>query len=214
MLFSFSCSNSVADIESLIDTTQSDMTIRNMEVIYSSSALVKFKLTTPLLIEKTVGRKVVSNQFPQGVHIWSYDADGNLQFELKGDSAIHLLAEEKWRLRGNVVGFRPLDSSTIRTELVHWDQKAQKIYSDTETVINRPNQITDVVASGFRSDSPFDSFQLLYISQGEVSVPKIDRGAFLGTTDSLSQQATDSIAQAPRTPDSTHTRPAMEADKH
>ena len=130
----FSCVNDMEVVYKYIDEEiEPDMVGDNVEALYSDSARLQMKLSTPLLKQFT-SAKEQRREFPEGLHVWFYEKTGELKAEITANWAKQDIENKLWEARGNVVIIND-EGSKLETEQFFWDQKKGIVYSEKYTKI-------------------------------------------------------------------------------
>lgn len=87
--------------------------------------------------------------FEKGVYLEKFDSIFQVEASIKADTAYFFNKEELWKLMGNV-HIQNLKGEQFDTELLYWDQRAQRIYSDEFIRIEQPDRI--ITGHGFESN--------------------------------------------------------------
>ncbi len=150
----FSCSpNNKAEIEEyIVDESAPLMSADAFRVIYSDSALVRFRMTAT---------EVVSYEgyleFPKGIFVEKLNVQQKVESELKADYARHDEKASLWIAENNVVAINAAGDS-LKTEELFWDEKKGRIYSTKQVQIVRADQIINGV--GFESDQSMENWEI------------------------------------------------------
>lgn len=146
----FSCKNDVNDVKKVVESVDYPSMIGDsIELIYSDSARIKYKVNTPKYIEYK--RKDNDLQeFPLGLSIILYNTDGTLQGTFKSNYAKKIAKDNLWIARGNVVIVNN-EGAKLETELLYWDMNKKLIYSDAYTRLTKDGEIIEG-NDGFKSD--------------------------------------------------------------
>lgn len=173
-VFFYSCSKaSIKDWEELEASTKPEIIGHNVEIQQSKSGIVQFRLLAPKVIEQYKDDNPYIYITPKGIHIWQYDANAKLGFELVADSAYIIEPEQYYELWGNIVLFNEQDSSKITTEKVIINQKENIIYTDVDVFIEKFRDISNGKAAGFKSDLTFESPRFYKLTRGDVSYEEL-----------------------------------------
>ena len=87
--------------------------------------------------------------FEKGVYLEKFDSIFQVEASIKADTAYFFNKEELWKLMGNV-HIQNLKGEQFDTELLYWDQRTQRIYSDEFIRIEQPDRI--ITGHGFESN--------------------------------------------------------------
>ncbi len=149
------CENSLNDIQKISSKEEDKPISRStgVDIIYSDSAKVKFRITTPLMIEHTDIAKAY-REMPKGVKIVFYDDDLKEKGEITSDYAVLHDKENVVDFRKNVVASNAQGEKFKSEELID-DITKKKLYS------TKPVQIT--MANGnVMNGTGFNSNDSLY----------------------------------------------------
>ena len=123
------CKNDIKEVNALAEREKRpDMTGENLELVYSDSARIKYRVLAPEYI-KVNREKEKYEEFPKGIHVLSYDPAGKMIGSIKAKYAKKLEDEMLWEARNEVVIINA-EGKKLETELLYWDMKKELIYSD------------------------------------------------------------------------------------
>lgn len=142
-----------------------EVVAENLEVLYSDSAVIRFKLTTPQL-KIYEDEEVPYNEFPLGFKIEQYNAQNEITSCIEALYGKYYEEKELWEAKQNVVAVTK-DNDTLKTELLYWDEKKDKIYSDQFVKFIRKEQI--ITGIGFESDLQMKNWKIINV-KGTVVV--------------------------------------------
>ncbi|OOQ58545.1 LPS export ABC transporter periplasmic protein LptC [Mucilaginibacter pedocola] len=145
MLFS-ACENDINKIQEIAaaDATKPIQRTTDLDVIFSDSALVKFRLRSPLFIEYQV--KEPYSTMPKGVKITSLDKDAKENGNIVSDSACMRNNNKLIEFYKNVVATNS-EGTVYKSEELIWDQNKKIYYS------NKPVEMTKVGGDIMRGTS-------------------------------------------------------------
>ena len=113
----FSCKNDMEEVNRVAnDEILPEMTGHNLEMIYSDSARIKYKVITPEYLKMSEGEEKYE-EFPQGLHAISYDTDGKEIGSITCKYAKKLEEEQLWEARNEVVVINS-EGKKLETELL------------------------------------------------------------------------------------------------
>ena len=127
---------------------------RNITMIYSDSAVVQAKLSSPEMRHYNVEKPYY--EFQKGVTIVFYDEQGNESQRITADYAIQKETEELIEFRQNVVITRA-DGSVIKTEELIHNQKENTFYNQVPITAYFKDGRGDFMGSSFHSDGNFEN---------------------------------------------------------
>jgi len=139
MLTLSACENSLDDIKK-ISSKEEDKpfsTSHDVEVIYSDSAKVKARMTTPLMIELD-DPKNSYHEMPKGVKVVFYEDDMTVKGTITSDYAIQKDRENIIDFKKNVVVTNAQGQTFKSDELID-DVGNKKFYTDKPVEINMGN---------------------------------------------------------------------------
>lgn len=166
MLF-FSCENKIERIKELsagdrLPTLEAE----NFEMIKSDSSVIKFRLSTPLMVEYSQDEdEVPYTEFPKGVKIEQFGPNMKISSRMTSDYAQYFQRQEKWIAKNNVVVVNQ-KGDTLKTEELTWEGKTGKIYSDKFVKIIGTDQI--IKGIGFESDQNMTNWQIKKIRESSL----------------------------------------------
>ena len=122
----------------------------DITVIYSDSAKVKARLTSPKMIQYITGDQ--NTEMPIGLKVLFYNDSLKAVSSLRADYGIRYPAKYLIKVTGNVV-VSNTKGDTLHTEELFWDENRNIIYSNTFVKVKQPDKV--ILAEGFNSDVNF-----------------------------------------------------------
>ncbi len=127
--------------------------------------------------------------FPEGLSVFSYTPDGELETVLVSDKARHVtnkdfLRDEIWEAFGNVVVHNVIKQQTMETDTIYWDRTLKEIYTDCYVKMYSPDGFMQ--GYGMRSDErarnavlnrPFNNYTVV---EKDTTVVIVDSVNFIG----------------------------------
>ena len=163
------CKNDLQDVNKLVQPERRpEMTGDNLEMIYSDSAKIKYRVLTPEYL-KINKEKEKYEECPQGIYVISYDKDGEMAGSIRSKYAKKLEEEMLWEARNEVIVINA-EGKKLETELLYWDMKKEQIYSDRYVRLTSGGQIIEG-NNGFVSDQNLEHPVFLSIT-GNIEVEK------------------------------------------
>ena len=93
--------------------------------------------------------------FEKGLHLDQFDSLFTIEANIDCDTAYYYDKEELWKLMGNVrINNRKGEEFT--TQLLYWDQRKRRVYSEEHIRIKQPDKI--ITGKGFDSNETFTSY--------------------------------------------------------
>jgi lipopolysaccharide export system protein LptC len=156
-MFFYACKNDIEEIKSFstLDTMASEV-VKNARIIYSDSGELVAILKAPLLEHYNVQEPYI--ELKEGVAVYFYDSIGVISSTLTADYAISYEAEEKMEARKDVEMVNT-KGEQINTEVLIWDQRTDRIYSNEFVKITTEDKI--IFGEGFVSDERFDKWKII-----------------------------------------------------
>ena len=153
----------------------------NVSTLISDSGVTRYKISSPiwLMFEDA---QVPVWKFPKGLRLEKYDDFFRKDATVDCDSAVYLKQEQRWRLDG-YVKIANVANEKFLTPQLYWDQRRQKIYSDSFIHIEKSDRIIE--GYGFESNEKLTNYRVLNVS-GIFPVEQFKGG---GGGDSASQAA-------------------------
>ncbi|RXQ89890.1 LPS export ABC transporter periplasmic protein LptC [Ancylomarina salipaludis] len=160
-----SCENSIKEVKSITaEETRPEIYGENVEFIFTDSTRIQYKAFAIEFLQ-IKNEEEEYNEFPKGGNVISYNKDGSQAWTIKSNYAKNIVKDMIWELRNDVVAVSD-DGKTINTELMYWDQKNQKIYSDQYVRITKKDgQMLE--GNSFTADDKLNHISLSRVS-GEV----------------------------------------------
>lgn len=143
-----------------------DATMTDSEIIYTDSALIKVKLTSPE-IKKYDLPKNPYIEFPKGIKVEFYNDSEIINSTITAKYAIYFQEKELWEARNDVVAVND-KGEQLNTEQLFWDQKNEFIYSKKFTKITNKDGVFQG-KNGFEAEQNFTKWKLIG-SEGTVNV--------------------------------------------
>lgn len=125
--------------------------------LISDSGITRYRITTE---QWEVYDKAEPSywEFPRGIYLEKFNEDLHVEASLKADYAKYLDSNELWQLRGHVHAVNEAGEEFDTPEL-YWNQRAEKIYSDSSITIARPSSVIQGI--GFESDQTMSQYTIL-----------------------------------------------------
>ncbi len=124
------------------------MDTRGVTTLISDSGMIRYRINTEEW--KVFDRKVPPYwAFEQGVYLEKFDTLFQVEASIEADTAYFYNKEELWKLVSNV-HIQNLKGEKFDTDLLYWDQKKQRVYSDHRIRIEQPDRV--IIGRGFESN--------------------------------------------------------------
>lgn len=159
MLFLFaSCRQSKQPMTDAITNRDSVpvMVTHDVSTYISDSGVVRYKIIAD---EWKVFDRLDPSRwtFEQGVYLEKFNDDLSIEAVIVADTAYYYDKQELWELRGNVHIENEQDEQ-FDTQLLYWNQKTKKVYSDLYIRIRQQKRI--ITGIGFTSNQEFTNYTI------------------------------------------------------
>ncbi|MCM1348255.1 MAG: LPS export ABC transporter periplasmic protein LptC [Firmicutes bacterium] len=175
------------------------MTTTNVSTLISDSGVVRYKIVSPLWLVFDQASEPHWD-FPKGVHLEKYNDLFRVEAEVKCDSAKYFKNHQLWRLDG-YVEITNIAGEKFLTPQLYWDQRHQKLYSDSFIHIERQGRIIE--GYGFTSNERLTQYEVKKV-MGMFPATDFKVGAGAQQTDSASGARPAPLPATPPTADTTN----------
>lgn len=157
-----SCEEEKKEVIHIDNDPEKTPTMRTTDVstLISDSGITRYKITAPLWLMFEEAKEPHWN-FPKGIHLEKYDLKLKPEAMVECDSAIYFKSKQLWRLDGYVNIYNTAGEKFVTTQL-YWDQREQKIYSDSFIHIERDDKIIE--GYGFVSNENMTRYNVSRVS--------------------------------------------------
>ena len=97
-------------------------------------------------------------EFPEGIYIEFFDAQGSLETTLTANHAYYFKEQNQWRGRGNVVIKNILKNEQLNTEELFWKQTEEKIFTDKFVTIRQQGDV--IYGEGMEARQDLSDFEI------------------------------------------------------
>ncbi len=154
-----SCKNKIEEVNKLtVSNNRPSFSVEGLETYFSDSGIIKVKIFAPEL-ERYEQLKLKYDEYPQGINVEFYDYNMKITGTLKCQYARYLIVEEVWEAKSNVEVNNTEKNEKINTELLYWDIKNERIYSDKFVRITTAEEI--LFGEGFESNQDFSKWKII-----------------------------------------------------
>lgn len=160
------------------------MTTTNVNTLISDSGVVRYKIESPVWLVYDQAKEPYW-LFPKGVHLEKFNDMFRVEAEVKCDSARYFKDRQLWRLDG-YVEITNIAGEKFLTPQLFWDQRSQKLYSDSFIHIERQGRVIE--GYGFNSNERLTQYEVRKVM-----------GMFPSTDFKPGAPASDSTAARPTT---------------
>lgn len=155
-----SCVNDLAEVNELFEQTKPGVEVaKDIEILYSDSAIVRIKVISPTLLRHLDPNRLV-DEFPDGLHVDFIENDGSVGSTLDAKKGERLNRDKKMIVRDSVV-LQNVRNEKLETDELIWDEATAEVYTDKFVIITKPEEI--VYAYGFKAKQDFSQYELLQV---------------------------------------------------
>lgn len=136
------------------------MLTRDVETLISDSGVTRYRIVTPIwyVYDET---PEPFWRFPEGLKLERYDNFFRIEATVTADSATYFKNKQLWRLDGNV-SLTNVMNEKFQTNQLFWDQRQEKLYSDSFIHIERPDKVLE--GYGFDSNQNLTRYTIRRVS--------------------------------------------------
>lgn len=132
MLFALvACSGKKTEVIEAVENRTEIPSLHAKEIItlISDSGVTRYRISAPVwdMYDKA---NPPYWEFPDGIHLERFDLELTVDANIQSDYAKYFEKTDLWELKGNVDATN-LEGERFETERLFWDQKQERIYSDT-----------------------------------------------------------------------------------
>lgn len=153
----FSCQTKHEMTESVTDIKNTPQVYADsITTIVSDSGIIRYRIIAP---EWYVYEKADTPywDFPNGLRFERFDENYKVDAEIECDRAVYYSKLELWKLNDNIEATN-LNKEEFYTNELYWDQKEERVYSDSAiTIIQKERKILGV---GFESNQTFSRYSI------------------------------------------------------
>ena len=158
--------NKTEDINAITNREEyPSISYKELDAVVTDSGRLKHRLITPELLQFDQKEEPVTD-FPQGLHFFSYNEDGSIESQIKCNTAKYFQKTELWELRNDVEVVNA-KGEVVNTELLYWDTKKKRIYSDQFVKITSTDNV--FTGNSFETNERIDPYVLKGV-RGEMDV--------------------------------------------
>jgi len=162
--FLLACSNDKSDIKKF--SSQENLSVeiaKDVEILYSDSAEVKVKITSPTL-KRYKDQGETYDEFPDGLLVEFLDKNKRVTSWMKASYAVRKETEKKIFVRGDkdekYVILYNKNNDVLKTDELVWDEGQEEIYTSRPVKIYQPSVGDTSFGFGFRADEKFSKFEI------------------------------------------------------
>lgn len=152
--------------------TQDDVAVevgKDVEILYSDSAVVRVRVTGPVLHNHS-GPDKVRQEFPEGIKMEFLLPDQSVRSVLTSKTATRYQDEGKIIARDSVV-INTVKQEKLETEELIWDEKTAKIRTDKFVKVSQPGEV--IYGFGLEAEQDFSYWRIL-VPKGRIKVQQLN----------------------------------------
>jgi LPS export ABC transporter protein LptC len=152
--------------------TQEDTAIevgKEVEILYSDSALVRVRVTAPVL-HNVLDRENPRQEFPNGIKVDFFDANLNVFSVLTAKTATREPEKAIVTARDSVV-LITAKNEKLETEELIWDERAAMTRTDKFVKVTKPGEV--IYGYGLEATQDFSYWKII-VPKGRIQVKQVD----------------------------------------
>ena len=151
-----SCQTNPQKMEALVKDEEGPVvSSQNVVWFYTKNGSASHRLTSPKVLRFESQKEYI--EFPLGLEIYTYNAQGEQEAFMKSDYAIQNLTNKTIEAKGSVL-LENLIGEKLETEYLVWDERRGKIF--TEELVKITKQDQSIIGEGFESNISFSKYTL------------------------------------------------------
>lgn len=170
IFFIFSCTNDIEKVHEFAGKKDYPTeTVKSIELVRTDSSEIVLKVFSEELQRFSLADEPYI-LFPKGIdvigYIYGYYPD--TAYSMHADYAVNYEKDQLWEAKYNVIAVNR-DGEQLNTELLYWDEKNEKIYSDKFSRITTKDGVF-FGENGFEARQDFTKWKLININNSTVNV--------------------------------------------
>lgn len=157
VLFLFLCSCAEKEQTEEVKTYTGPMLIsENVDVLYTDSAKVKFKMQAA----KQIKLQNEDEDFPNGIYLEFFDDEEIKESTLISKYAHFDKQENRWFVKGDVVLNNFARNRILRSEELYWSSEKGEVWCDTtvRVIVETPDQV--LYGKGLKAKDDFSDYEI------------------------------------------------------
>jgi len=155
----FSCKNDIEEINKLtVSNDRPSFQVIDLETSFSDSGQIKVKIYAPELVRYDKV-EVQYDEYPKGINVEFFNSLMEVTGTLRCNYARYRIKDEVWEAKSDVEVNNAVEEERINTELLYWDMKQERIYSDKFVRITTAEEI--LFGEGFEATQDFSKWKIL-----------------------------------------------------
>lgn len=162
----YSCENDINEVNRLTNYENLPVqTITNSKITYTIGTTVQFTVEAGQ-IDRFPDEENPHDEFSAGVRVITYGSEGEFESQIDADNASNFPNKKLMIARDSVV-LKNFEGKMLQTELLTWDDAAQKIYTDQFVKITTPTEI--LFGDGLDANPDFSEYEIRNI-KGRIKI--------------------------------------------
>ena len=157
--FVCACENDIQQVQALSKKVTAVEEAVNVESYYSQAAVVKAKLTAPLMLR--IQSDTPAYEFPKSLHVDFYNDSTKVESQLFARYGRYMESQNKVLLHDSVIVYN-VRGDTLRTDELWWDQNKGNFYTDKPVSIHK-GQSDIINAIGMTASQDLNDINLFKI---------------------------------------------------
>lgn len=170
VLLAIACTEPIKETRQVF--TQDDVAVevgREVEILYSDSAIVRVRVTGPVL-HNFSGSEKPRQEFPEGIKMEFLLPDLSVRSVLTSKMATRYQSEGRIIARDSVV-LTTVKQEKLETEELIWDERTAKIRTDKFVKVTQPGEV--IYGFGLEAEQDFSYWKIL-VPKGRIKVDQIN----------------------------------------
>lgn len=157
-----SCSKEKKEIIGAIEDRSATprMHADSVSTIVSDSGITRYRISAPVWDIYDFDKQEPYWDFPQGIHFERFDQNLKVDANIHSNTAKFFENRQLWELNGNVHATN-IEGMEYVTEQMFWDQRAERIYSDSLITITQTDGTKVVGKNGFYANQQLTKYTLI-----------------------------------------------------
>jgi LPS export ABC transporter protein LptC len=153
----YACENNLEQIKAFSPTENLPvLEALNFETTATDSGVIRYFLKAPKLLRFEIEGESYF-EFPEGIELVRYNENNQIISRITANYAKQFEKDLKWEAKNNVIATNA-QGDTLKTELLYYDEKEGKIYTEEFVRIIRPDQT--ITGIGFQSDQSLQNWRI------------------------------------------------------
>jgi len=160
LTFVAACSKEQKEIIGAIEDRSATPRMRadSVTTIISDSGITRYRITTPVWYIYDYDKNEPFWDFPKGIHFERFDQTMKVDANIHANHAKFFENRQLWELKGKVRATNII-GEVFETEQMFWDQRGERVYSDSLTTITKTNGYKHNAQNGFSSNQQLTKYE-------------------------------------------------------